>query len=178
MPARHSCLVYKGLILAIPLRLHDGHGVTCLPVEMRDEHGDPIPQPYPDTPDLAYLRGNNTDPSLWIVDMRSLPPDFTEEELTADEWKKTQADKVCKFFNKKTKTIEYAPGFREGPRGRAVHEEPDMQRSHVAFGGLMLHEAKETVASRSLLQKSSRLPCKGRNVLRYLDLIVEGQKNT
>lgn len=175
---KHSCLVYKQIVLAMPMRLADNAGVRHIPLIMLDEQGEPIPQPWPDTDEMALFRAGSSrpgmpaHPGLWIVDLANLPIDFTNEDLHPREWQETQLDTPCKCFDAETRTIALTPGHQKNARGRVILDTKDLTLSHVAFGGLAMYEEKQGKSA------ISALPRKGRHVLSYVPLALARRRNT
>lgn len=166
---RYSCIVYKGMVLNIPLRLYPDHGIRHLPLQMFDEHGAPIPQPYPDTEEMQSLRGINTDPALWFLDLENLPSDITDEDLHPDEWQETQYDTDCKCFDPHTRKVVLIPGHTKNARGRVERDSTRLERSHVAFGGMAVYEVKAGQPD----DTQSALLRKGTDVLKALAQSLE-----
>ena len=144
----HACLLYQGAVITAAMRLDEAIISTSrhIAIQMFDEHGEAIPQPYPDTDDMVTFRQNNNHPALWIVNIHDPPPGFTFQDIHPATWHEALQDKECKTYDAETGDVVLAPGYKKLKNGRVDKDQgPALKEAHIAFGGLRLWKVADGI---------------------------------
>lgn len=147
----HACLLYQNLVVTAGFRLDESLMQTSrhIGIQMRDAHGDVMPQPYPDTDEMAELRHWND--QIWLINICDPPVGFTFQDVHPTSWQEAYRDRVCKVYDADTKRIVLAPGYTRLKNGRVNPDlGPDLKEAHIAFGGLRLWTMADGVLRRGI----------------------------
>lgn len=119
------------------------------PVQMWDQRGQWIRQPYPDPPGAARSIFLNYQPDVWFIHWISLPEQFRWVEISSVSWQVVSQYPYCFLLNGDQLTLR--PGHRlNETRDRAGCEyDGYVKRSHTAFGGMPVYQIRKEFPKRT-----------------------------
>lgn len=150
----HCCIVSPEGTLILPIRWNGDDPIpSYVEVQMLDEAGRPIPQPYPDPP--KYKRRLNWKPlQHWVIDFLNLPLGWQMVELTAEQWEDARVSMPLKQWDFETGQIVIRPECEEDEEDEPADDQPrrkvklthaaDIELSHYARGGRPIWRLKKT----------------------------------
>lgn len=128
--------------IAQPVRWFGPFERIFSPVQMWNERGQIIPQPYPDQPGTERVWRANYNIGVWFVNFQDPPPQFAWHEITEHQYVAVSNTPWCFWFD----------GERVALRpGHVMHERRDaaycqhhdyVKHVHNAFGGMPVYQIR------------------------------------
>lgn len=150
---RHWLLVWQGA---------EGHGTIAqlmkwfgpfddrwTPVQMWNQRGQWLRQPYPDPPRTYRSPKLHINVGVWFVHVQHLPPQFVWAEVTESEYARVVSSPWCFQWNGERAVLR--PGHRlNDDRTMAECQHIDyLKRSHTAFGGMPVYQIRKEFPKRT-----------------------------
>jgi hypothetical protein len=112
------------------------------PVQMWNERGQLIPQPYPDQPGTERVWQANYNIGCWFVNFQDLPPQFTWHQMTEHQWTAVSNTPWC--FQWDGQQVSLRPGhvLSDNRKGAFCRYADYLKMTHTAFGGMPVYQIR------------------------------------